>query len=159
MLYITRVANYFSDQVLQIVVDREIISGTKIYIRYCTGGNSPTFTSWELLSTDMPSFYKDYSNLSSLATALGVLVNGTQILSGTFADITKSGIYGYNHDSYIASDEPAKYGVLMVFNGSPAGGGNPIAQMFFASNGTIYTRIKSGWTEGAYTAWKTISFI
>lgn len=46
----------------------------------------------------------------------------------------------------------------MVFNGSTAGGGNPIAQMFFANNGTIYTRIKSEWNGNDYTAWRTISF-
>lgn len=116
------------------------------------------WTSWHDIGIDIPSFYKDYNDLSSLASALGVLVNGTLILSGTFSDITKSGIYGYNHDSYTASDEPANYGVLMVFNGSTAGGGKPIAQMFFASNGTIYTRIKSAWTGNNYSAWRTISF-
>lgn len=115
-------------------------------------------TTWHYVGYDIPSFYKNYNDLSSLASALGVLVNGTLILSGTFSDITKSGIYGYNHDSYTASDEPANYGVLMVFNGSTAGSGNPIAQMFFANNGTIYTRIKSAWNGNDYTAWRTISF-
>ena len=46
------------------------LQNTKTFCRASYDAN--TWSSWKEVTTDMPSFYKDYSTLASLATALGV---------------------------------------------------------------------------------------
>lgn len=114
----TEVSNFYqiyfvyttSGCVTQIMRADNLSTGAKLWMRqyYTYGG----WTSWKEISTDIPSFYKSYADLSSLANALGVKhIETHSQLEGT---INGQGVYLFKQGIYGISPDPCS--VLVAFN-------------------------------------------
>ena len=113
------------------------------YIRSQTG------TAWQRVTLNMPTFYKDYLTLASLASALGALCQYSVIDSGD-VNALDSGIYGVNAQ---LTNAPSGTGASMLIVMNTVWMRCDV--IFDRGNSRILYRFK--WGSAGFEEWKIIS--
>ena len=90
------------------------ISAIQIYRVYANGA----WGNWQEISTNIPSFYKDYNDLSSLASAVGVIPNSVFIESLPTTEFYTDRANGFG---YLWVGSAKQSGILFAFHGGTAG--------------------------------------
>lgn len=121
--------------------------GSAIYERTYKGSE---WSEWRRITLDIPTFYKNYADLSSLASALGGLYFSGVIDSGDVNDLD-SGIYGVNAQ---LTNAPQGTGASMLIV-MVAGGRLRCDVLFDRANPRILYRFK--WGSAGFEEWKEIS--
>jgi len=107
------------------------------YLRMKDGG---TWSSWQKIAADIPEFYKSYSDLSSLASALGV----TRIASVTDANDLPDGFY----KGYGLTNAPTLS--TLVYETHSLDADDKVQIAYRTLNGECYQRGKS---DGSWGSW------
>lgn len=122
-------------------------------IRHKYGSNS--WTSWQHISVDMPTFYKNYSDLASLASALGVLkAYGNSDFTGDLNTIM--GNYYLRVSPFATNNPTGYYAQLISIGGSIGGSRIGVFQICFQYQlrSDIYVR---AYSDDTWNAWKKIT--
>lgn len=117
--------------------------GDRMYRREKAAG---TWSDWAYIYFGLPDFYKDYSDLSSLASALGGLYNFAASDANT---ITKTGAYLTNNN---VSNVPEGWGTIIHIESQYA------LQMYIGGNNTssdFYVRKRLG--SGEWMSWMHVA--
>ena len=97
------------------------------FVRFGNGAadSSLTWTSWKAVTMDLPSFYKNYNDLSSLSSALGVTFNEqpTNLDASSYSSLedVPQGMYWWQ-ESGVPSFSPSgyDYAILIVLSSPPS---------------------------------------
>lgn len=153
------VIKYRDGSVVQVITPDNGISKDFYFRKGFNNSGTIEWTGWSLLPYDIPSFYKDYGSLTSLATALGVGISVGYIYNivgsndaNLFLGRT---MYGMTDQETLNTPE-GYYGFLINFDcGGTAYPGFGVQFWFSISNSDASFYYRTNWND--WSSWKKLS--
>lgn len=125
-------------------------NNTAYFRAYNPSGSS--WQSWQKFSFDIPSFYKDYADLSSLASALGIgnKVSYTTNISAPsdLDNATNVGSFACGNGELNTPTGTGSYGLLIVFKRI-----NDVIQVFIPTSGSVGVKTRRRLSTGTWSSW------
>lgn len=144
-------------RIVQMCFPTDVGATSSPYIRNFNNGS---WTDWKEISIDIPSFYKSYSDLAALASALEVAQLKTQNdytnIDSVHGNVNVNVAFT-STETQSAWESPSRYGVLLCRKT----GGKYEVQLYFAHGGAGYGAPKMlyrTWSGESWGSWYSVAF-